>query len=46
MERQSGEGDRPVLESRETLMGILSTTEHEKLCGNLGGPPPKAKYIW
>ncbi len=21
-----------------------STTEHVKLCGNLGGPPSKAKY--
>ena len=23
---------------------ILSTTEHEKLCGKPGGPPSKAKY--
>lgn len=23
---------------------LQSTTEHVKLCGKLGGPPPKAKY--
>ena len=24
--------------------GIQSTTRHEESCGNVGGPPPKAKY--
>ena len=46
MERHTGEGDSPVGENLEIVVGILSTTGHEEPCGNLGGPPPKAKYIW
>ena len=34
----------PYLKSLMQPSGILSTTEHEKFCGNLGGPPSKAKY--
>ncbi len=44
MERPAIEGDSPVNESRMTLNRYLSTTGHEKSCGNLGGPSPKAKY--
>ena len=38
------EGDSPVIENRNGPIGILSTTGHEKSCGNPGGPPSKAKY--
>ena len=44
LERTTIEGDSPVSE-REMASGVLlSTTGHEKSCGNLGGPPSKAKY--
>ena len=46
LERTTIEGDSPVSE-REMASGVLlSTTGHEKSCGNLGGPPSKAKYHW
>ena len=46
LERPTGEGESPVCETSEALVRILSTTGHEKSCGKLGGPPPKAKYSW
>jgi hypothetical protein len=44
LERPTGEGESPVSEAGEVLVGILSTTGHVKFCGKLGGPPSKAKY--
>jgi hypothetical protein len=39
------DGDSPVGEAEATSwVEHPSTTGHEKPCGNLGGPPPKAKY--
>ena len=38
------EGDNPVFEAHIYLVGILSSTEHEKFCVNLPGPSGKAKY--
>ena len=38
------EGDSPVNERMQTSGVLLSTTGHVKSCGNLGGPPSKAKY--
>ena len=39
------EGDSPVNEKKhEFLSRYPSTAGHEKSGGNLGGPPPKAKY--
>ena len=39
------EGDSPVHKKSFVLIDLnSSTTEHVKFCGNLGGPPPKAKY--
>ena len=46
LERATEEGDSPVDESVETSGVVLSTTGHVKSCGNLGGPPSKAKYSW
>ena len=40
------EGDSPVGERQGTPGVLLSTTGHEESCGNLGGPPSKAKYPW
>ena len=44
MERLTIAGDSPVSENLMNSSGIPSTTGHVKSCGNLGGPPPKAKY--
>ena len=39
------EGESPVSKiSNISYRDRLSTTEHEEFCGNLGGPPSKAKY--
>ena len=46
LERTTGEGESPVSEKSEASDALLSTTGHEKSCGNLGGPPSKAKYPW
>ena len=34
----------PYAKSAKAASTFLSTTGHEKSCGNLGGPPSKAKY--
>ena len=40
------EGESPVHEMFLTLLArYLSTVGHVKPCGNLGGPPSKAKYV-
>ena len=44
LERTTGEGDSPVGENKKTSETLLSTTGHEKSCGNLGRPLSKAKY--
>ena len=45
LERRTIEGASPVDESCQlSLIGHPSTMGHEKSCGNLGGPSPKAKY--
>ena len=44
MESSTEEGDSPVVENIREKAGIPSTTRHVKSSGNLGGPPPKAKY--
>ncbi len=45
LERPTKEGDSPVTEKREIFVFIsLSTMGHVEPCGNLGGPPSKAKY--
>ncbi len=44
MERLTTDGDSPVREMHFHPRVSLSTTEHEKFCGNLGGPSSKAKY--
>ena len=46
LERTTGEGDSPVGENKKTSETLLSTTGHEKSCGNLGRPLSKAKYSW
>ena len=38
------EGNSPVSEIDFIASSIQSTMEHEKFCGNVGGPSPKAKY--
>ena len=38
------EGESPVSENERVWASILSRTEHEKLCLNLGRPLSKAKY--
>jgi hypothetical protein len=43
--RATGGGESPVSEMLLAPWGdALSTVGHEKSCGNLGGPPSKAKY--
>jgi hypothetical protein len=43
--RATGGGESPVHETQAALcVRNLSTVGHEKSCGNLGGPPSKAKY--
>ncbi len=44
LESAAIEGDSPVHEDRWTLRWHPSTAGHVEPCGNLGGPPPKAKY--
>ncbi len=44
LERRVIEGDSPVREVEWTLERHPSTAGHVEPCGNLGGPPPKAKY--
>ena len=45
LERPTREGDSPVAERVEIFaFTYLSTTGHGEPCGNLGGPPSKAKY--
>ena len=46
LERTTIEGESPVGEKERASDVLLSTTGHEKSCGNLGGPPSKAKYSW
>ncbi len=46
LERTTIEGDSPVGEKEIAPDVLLSTTGHVKSCGNLGGPPSKAKYPW
>ena len=46
LERTTIEGESPVRENEEPLGVLLSTTGHEKSCGNLGRPLSKAKYSW
>ena len=45
MEIGAKEGDSPVDEKGLSLWNMRpSTTGHVEPCGNLGGPPSKAKY--
>ena len=45
LERPTIVGDSPVDEREPSFwVGLPSTAGHGKSCGNLGGPPPKAKY--
>ena len=45
LESATTEGDSPVGEMMTALwICYPSTTGHVKSCGNLGGPPSKAKY--
>ena len=45
LERPTIEGDGPVDERKRSFwVEVPSTAGHGKSCGNLGGPPPKAKY--
>ena len=46
LERTTEEGESPVGEREKASGMLLSTTGHEEPCGNLGGPPSKAKYLW
>ena len=46
-ERQAVEGDSPVGESKMASVHRQPEYHVEGLsCGNLGGPPSKAKYSW
>ncbi len=45
LERATVGGESPVVEGVGALVAFVSTTGHEKSSGNLGGPPPKAKYL-
>lgn len=44
LERWAKAGDSPVVENVSGFIWYLSTAGHVKSGGNLGGPPPKAKY--
>ena len=44
LESLAKEGDSPVDGSELSLGWHPSTAGHVKPCGNLGGPPSKAKY--
>jgi hypothetical protein len=41
----AAEGDSPVTERNVAPVRIPSSTRHGKPGVNLGGPPPKAKYL-
>ena len=46
LERTTIEGDSPVGKKFLVLIHLnSSTTRPVKSCGNLGGPPSKAKYL-
>ena len=46
LERTTIEGESPVDEKSFVLIHLFSsTTGPVKSCGNLGGPPSKAKYL-
>ena len=54
LERTAKDSESLVCEVSETLLllkppnlfgGVSSRTGHVKPCLNLGGPPPKAKYV-
>ncbi len=45
MGKPATEGESPVSERDVSLGQHPSTAEHEEFCGNLGEPPPKAKYF-
>jgi len=45
LERYGIQGDTPVTEIYDGSSVSPSTTEHEKLGGNLGGPSSKTKYL-
>ena len=45
MERKAIARDSRVYERCAPFVDFLSTTGHEKPCGNLPGPSGKAKYI-
>ena len=44
MEKPAIEGDSPVSEIPKGARGLLSTAGQVESCGNLPGPPGKAKY--
>ncbi len=44
LEKSSIESERLVREDISISISLTSTTRHEKPGGNMGGPPPKAKY--
>ena len=46
MERPAREGDSPVRESDPTPDRVPEYHVEGLSCGNLGGPPSKAKYSW
>ena len=46
LERPAIEGDSPVCESDPTLGRVPEYHVEGLSCGNLGGPPSKAKYSW
>lgn len=46
LEKQTKEGESPVIEIQNELDGILSSAGHEKSCMNPRGPSRKAKYSY
>ena len=44
LERRARGGDSPVREALNAPGGIQSTAGHVEPCGNVRGPPRKAKY--
>ncbi len=44
LERPARAGESPVGRVHQAASLSPSTAGHEEPCGNLGGPPPKAKY--
>jgi hypothetical protein len=44
VEKPTVGGESPVSEINPKARGILSTAEQVEFCGNLPGPPGKAKY--